>query len=109
MALAEATRPVSVREGDKLSQMPVVQAVFRAMFRAAANGDLRAGRQILDVIARAESGRAAEILRHAARYKEQYIPAFDKHEREGRPAPEIYPHPDDLLIDEQTGDVTIDQ
>src|SRR5580692_2548138 len=54
MALAEATRPIKVREGDKVSEMPAVQAVFRAMFRAAAQGDVRAGRQILDVIARAE-------------------------------------------------------
>jgi hypothetical protein len=111
MALEEATRPVTVREGDKIAEIPAMQAVFRMMFRAAAQGDTRAGRQILDVIARAESGRAAfasDILRHTAGYKERYLPIFEKHEREGLAPPEIYPHPDDLIIDEETGDVTID-
>jgi hypothetical protein len=111
MALDEATRPVTVREGDKVSEIPAMQAVFRTMFRAAAQGDTKAGRQILDVIARAESGRAglaSEILQHAVRYKEHYLPVFEKHEREGLAPPDIYPHPDDLVIDETTGEVTID-
>jgi hypothetical protein len=88
-----------------------MQAVFRTMFRAAAQGDTKAGRQILDVIARAESGRAglaSKILQHAVRYKQHYLPVFEKHEREG-PRPVGYlPHPDDLVIDETTGEVTID-
>ena len=111
MALDEATRPVTVREGDKVSEIPAMQAVFRTMFRAAAQGDTKAGRQILEVIARAESGRAgkaSEILQHAVRYKERYLPVFEKHEREGLDPPEIYPHPDDFIIDENTGEVTID-
>jgi hypothetical protein len=111
MALDEATRLVTVREGDKVSEMPAMQAVFRTMFRAAAQGDTKAGRQILDVIARAESGRAgmaSEILQQAVRYKEHYLPVFEKHEREGLDPPEIYPHPDDLMIDDKTGEVTID-
>ena len=72
MALDEATRPVSVREGDKVSEIPAMQALIRTMFRAAAQGDTRAGRQLLDVVARAESGRtgaALEILKHAVQYK----------------------------------------
>jgi hypothetical protein len=72
MALDEAIRPVTVREGDKVSEIPAMQALIRTMFRAAAQGDTKAGRQLLEVIARAESGRtgsALEMLQHAVQYK----------------------------------------
>ena|SRR6476469_3652638 len=48
MALDEATRPVTVREGDKVSEIPAMQALLRTMFRAAAQGDTKAGRQLLE-------------------------------------------------------------
>ena len=111
MALDEATRPVTVREGDKVSEIPAMQALFRTMFRAAAQGDIKAGRQLLEVIARAEEGRAGaalELLERAVQYKETLAPAFDLNEREGRDPPEIYPHPDDVIINEVTGEVRID-
>src|SRR4029077_14836040 len=72
MALDEAIRPVTVREGDKVSEIPAMQALIRTMFRAAAQGDTKAGRQLLEVIARAESGRtgaALEILEFWVQYK----------------------------------------
>jgi hypothetical protein len=111
MALDEAGRRVTVREGDKVSEIPAMQALLRTMFRAAAQGDTKAGRQLLEVIARAESARteAAEgILEFSAQYIEKYGPIFDKHEREGLAPPDIYPHPDDFIINETTGEVTID-
>jgi hypothetical protein len=111
MALDEATRPVTVREGDKVSEIPAMQALLRTMFRAAAQGDTKAGRQLLELITRAESGRAGtavEILQFAAQYKERYTPIFDEHEREGLNPPDIDPHPDDIIINNATGEVTID-
>ena len=62
MALDEAIRPVTVREGDKISEIPAMQALIRTMFRAAAQGDTKAGRQLLEMIARAESGRSEAAL-----------------------------------------------
>src|SRR6267378_5370806 len=94
MALDEAIRPVTVREGDKVSEIPAMQALIRTMFRAAAQGDTKAGRQLLEVIARAESGRtgaALEILEHAVQYKEKYVPIFEQHEREGLDPLDIFP------------------
>src|SRR5258706_9877910 len=111
MALDEATRPVTVREGDKVSEIPAMQALIRTMFRAAAQGDTKAGRQLLEVIARAESGRAGsalEFLEHAVKYKEKYGPIFEQREREGLDPPDIFPHPDDMIINETTGEVTIE-
>jgi hypothetical protein len=111
MALDEATRLVTVREGDKVSEIPALQALLRTMFRAAAGGDIKAGRELLNLIGRAESGRVAtatEILEFAADYKEKLHPVFEERERMGLEPPEIFPHPDDVLIDEATGAVTID-
>ena len=111
MALDEATRPVTVREGDKVSEMPAMQALLRTMFRAAAQGDTKAARQLLELIARVEGARTGtllEQLEHAVRYKEKYAPIFEKHEREGLDPPDIYPHPDDVIINEATGEVTFD-
>jgi hypothetical protein len=111
MALDEARRPVTVREGDKVSAIPAMQALFRTMFRAAAQGDTKAGRQLLEVIARAESARtekAVGLLQFSHQYIEKNAPIFEKHEREGLDPPDIYPHPDDIIINEATGEVTID-
>jgi hypothetical protein len=111
MALDEARRPVTVREGDKVSAIPAMQALFRTMFRAAAQGDTKAGRQLLEVIARAESARtekAVGLLQFSHQYIEKNAPIFAKHEREGLDPPDIYPHPDDIIINEATGEVTID-
>src|SRR6516164_485378 len=111
MALDEAGRRVTVREGDKVAEIPAMQALLRTMFRAAAQGDAKAGRQLLEVIARAESARtekALGLLQFSHQYIEKYAPIFGKHEREGLDPPDIYPHPDDFIIDEATGEVTID-
>jgi uncharacterized protein DUF5681 len=111
MALDEAGRPVTVREGESVSEIPAMQALLRTMFRAAAQGDTKAGRQLLEVIARAESARtekALGVLQFSHQYKEVHAPIFEKHEREGLDPPDIYPHPDDVIINEATGEVTID-
>jgi hypothetical protein len=81
------------------------------MFRAAAQGDTKAGRQLLEVIARAESARtetAVGLLQFSHQHKEKYAPIFEKHEREGLDPPDIYPHPDDIIINEATGEVALD-
>ena len=111
MALDEAGRPVAVREGDKVSEIPAMRALLRTMYRAAAQGDTKAGRQLLELIARAESARtenALGLLQYSAQYKEKYAPIFDKHAHEGLDPPDIYPHPDDVDINDATGEVTID-
>jgi len=111
MVLEEATRPVTVKEGDKVSELPAMQAVLRTMFRAAAKGDIKAARQLTDLTSAAESGRARtalETLEYALQYKEANGPIFEQREREGLPPPDIFPHPDDFIFDETTGEFTID-
>ena len=53
-------------------------------------------------------GLRCENLEQAVRYKETYGPIFERYEREGLDPLDIFPHPDDVIIDETTGEVTID-
>jgi hypothetical protein len=111
MAMEEATRLVTVREGDQVSEIPALQALLRTMFRASAQGDTKAGRQLLDLVSRTEATRtntAAGVLEFAAQYKERYTPIFDQHELKGDDPPDKFPHPDDVIINDETGVVTID-
>jgi len=111
MALDEATRLVTVPEGKKTSKIPAMQALIRTMFTAAAQGDTKAGRQLLDVIARVESARTAdaqEFVGYMAWYKEHHGAILEECQRKGEDPPDIYPHPDDIIIDQATGTVTID-
>lgn len=111
MVLAEANRLIEVREGKTVSKIPAIQAVLRKLVIAAAEGDLKAAGKVLDVVMRTESGRATaaqEFLAEAGRYKEKHRPAIEQAEREGSDPPDIYPHPDDVLINKHTGEVTVD-
>ena len=111
VALDEATRLVTVQVGDKVSEITAMQALVRTLFKAAAQGDIRAARQLLELIGQAEIGRtraALDALEQAVRYKEKYGPIFQERERQGEEPLDIYPHPDDIIIDQDSGEVTID-
>ena len=56
----------------------------------------------------ARSEKAVGLLQFSHQYIEKHAPIFEKHEREGLSPPDIYPHPDDFIINEATGEVTID-
>src|SRR6185437_12304914 len=111
LVMEEAARPITVRERGQSSEMPALQALLRSMFMASAQGDTRVGRQLLDLISRAEATRtktAIDTLQGAKRYKEKFTPIFDQHARARLNPPNIHPHPDDVLINEARGEVTID-
>jgi hypothetical protein len=110
IALEESARPIAVREGDKTLTMPAVRALIRSMYRTAAQGDAKIQRQLLEMIARAETARVAlarDVLQLAIEHKKQYGDLFYQRERDGFKPPEIYPHPDDIEINEHSGEVTI--
>jgi Family of unknown function (DUF5681) len=111
IALTEAMRVIAVREGDKITKMPAIQALLRSMFRSATQGDAKAQRQLLEIVAQKESARVdytREVLEGAFRYKQEIGAIFARHERDGLPPPDIYPHPDDIIIKEKTGAVLFD-
>jgi hypothetical protein len=111
MALEEAMRPITVREGGEVFEIPAFQALLRVMFRDAGGGDNKVQRLLVELTMQAESGRAnaaLKLLEDAAYLKEKHIALFEKHKREGREPPDIYPDPDDIVFDVVTGEVTID-
>ena len=111
MALEEATRMVTVREGNTVTQIPAIQALFRVMFRAAADGDTKTARQLLELVSRVEIARAdcaVELLQFASQYQQEKVALFEMHERMGQPPPDIFPHPYDVIINSENGEVTID-
>ena len=50
LALKEAYRPVKVKEGDKVMNMPAIQAVLRSQVALAAKGNGPAQRALIEVI-----------------------------------------------------------
>lgn len=50
LALKEAYRAVTVKEGDKVKKMPAVQAILRGQMAAAAKGNGRSQRDFLDMV-----------------------------------------------------------
>jgi hypothetical protein len=109
--LEEATRPITVREGGRVEQVPAIQAVMRSMFRSAAQGDTKSQRQLLELITRVEADRAIAARDDAAwllKYQAQALEQMADYERKGLDPPQLYPHPDDIDFDFGTGEVTID-
>jgi hypothetical protein len=110
IALEEAVRPITVREGDRVEQVPAIQAVIRSMFRSAGHGDTKSQRQLLELTTRAEADRAIAARDNAAwliEYQAWALKQMADHERRGVDPPQLYPHPDDIDFDFGTGEVTI--
>ena len=110
IAIEEAYRLITVREGDRIEKIPVIQAILRKVAVNAANGNTRAQRIYLDLVMGAEADRsaaAAELLRAAVEGKEYWAGVFAEYDRRGIDRPDPTPHPDDVVIDYKTGEVQI--
>jgi hypothetical protein len=110
IAIEEAYRLITVREGDRIEKIPVIQAILRKVAVNAANGNTRAQRIYLDLVIGAEADRsaaAAELLRAAVEGKEYWASIFAEYDRRGIDRPEPIPHPDDVVINYKTGEVQI--
>jgi hypothetical protein len=110
IAIKEAYRLITVREGDRSERVPVIQAILRKVAVNAANGNTRAQRIYLDLVIGAEADRsaaAAELLRAAVEGKEYWANIFAEYDRRGIERPDPVPHPDDVVIDYETGEVRI--
>jgi hypothetical protein len=107
----EVYRPITVREGDRTERIPIIQAIIRKVAVAAANGNGRALQQILNRVDMAEAARRAgtmEMLKVALEYKERWNSILAERARDGTTGPEPVPHPDDIIIDYETGEVRIE-
>lgn len=106
----EAYRPVMVREGEEVIELPAIQAVFRAMGVSAITGNRFVQKTLADMVARMEAEHHAsrmELFGKALDYKQSWDEEIGRCRKAGLPAPDPVPHPDDIVLDPNTGEVQI--
>lgn len=106
MLLAEAYRPVVLREGDSLIELPAIQAVFRAMGVAAVKGNRFAQRTLAQLVQSVEKEHFQaqyDLMESFTEYKLKWNQEIERCKKLGLPAPEPLPHPDDVLVDYRNG------
>jgi hypothetical protein len=110
LIIDEAYREVALRDGDNVVKLPVMQAVIRQLALAAAKGQPRSQRMLADLVRWVEGDRRElklEYLKTMIEYKSVWEQELERRQRLGLTGPEPLPHPDDILIDFSTGEVTI--
>lgn len=110
MILEEAYRTVSVREGDRIIELPAIQAVLRAIGVAAMKGNRFAQKTLTQIVQQVEQEHraiAVDSLETWLKYKLQWSPEFERCKRQGLPEPTQLPHPDDIILDFRTGATNI--
>jgi hypothetical protein len=106
MILEEAYRSVQVREGDKLCEIPTIQAVVRSLAVAAMKGNRLSQKTLTETVQREEA--AERALRDAnfdgARdYIARARAEIEEAKRLGLPEPLLLPHPDDVVLHVRSG------
>lgn len=107
----EAYRPVIIREGERVIELPAIQAVFRAMGLSALKGNRFAQRTLTEMVTRLEAedyNARMELFGNSVEYKHSWDQEIARCERNGLPVPAPIPHPDDIILDPATGDVRFD-
>lgn len=106
----EAYRPVTVREGDQIIELPAIQAVFRAMGVSAMKGNRFAQKTLAEMVAKMEAEQQRirlEAFETAFEYKLAWEREIARCRQHGLPDPEPLPHPDDVMLDPVTVQVRV--
>ena len=102
MLLEEAYRTVTIREGEKIVELPVIKAVFRSLGVAAMKGNRLAQATMAELVRGIEEEDRQLRSSHfetACEYKIGWQEAFDCARERGLPEPAPLPHPDDVILD----------
>jgi len=102
MLLEEAYRTVSLREGERVVELPVIQAVFRSMGVSAMKGNRLAQATIAQLVRGIEEEDRQLRSGHfaaACEYKWEWEQAIEHARTHGLPEPTPLPHPDDVVVD----------
>lgn len=108
MLLEEAYRTITVREGDKIVELPVIKAVFRALGVSAMKGNRLAQAAMAELVRGIEEDDRKLRVDHfsaAAEYKWGWEQAIEQARRLGEPEPAPLPHPDDIIVDVRRAEV----
>jgi Family of unknown function (DUF5681) len=110
LVLEEAYRPIQIRDGDQLVELPVMQAVLRSVALQAAKGQQRAQRMLIDVLGVVEGERRKDrekLFGLVVDYKQFHEKEIALARRFGVPEPSPLPHPDSLIVDPFGGSVIL--
>lgn len=110
IVLQEAYRKIPVSEAGRIIKMPAIEAIVRTMAIKGAKGDHRSQRLFAEMLWEIEGAQQKEhldMLMTAVGYKELAQQEITRREQRGLPPPLILPHPDDVLIDWETGAVKV--
>lgn len=104
--LKSAGKTVRMREGDKTTEVPMQEALVKALYASALKGNARSLGLAIDLNRTADVVRARDI-QHDNEFWEHYKSIMSARLAEtaerGEPIPLILPHPDDVIIDYQSG------
>mgnify|MGYP006898271337 CR=1 FL=1 len=110
LLIQEAYRPVTIREGDRVIELPAIQAVFRSMGVAAMKGNRFAQRTLAELVQNVEEQdrkTRAEYVDTAIKYKTDWEETIEWAREKGIKEPTPLPHPDDVVIDLRTATVHV--
>ena len=108
--IEEAYRTINVNDGDRKVTIPMVQAIIRSLALTAVKGQQRAQRLFTELLAMTEGANKRlhdEWLETAIEYKVSWERELARRAASRRNRTEPLPHPDDIIIDMNTGLVRI--
>ncbi len=106
----EAYRDITINEGDKRLTIPMAQAVVRAIGVNAIRGNPRSQRLFNEMLTHTEEAKKREhdeLLQTMIEYKTSWERELAQRKANGVTGPEPLPHPDDIIIDMNSGEVVI--
>ncbi len=106
----EAYRKITVGDGDREVEMPLVQAAVRRLGLNALKGQLGALRKLLELLLSVEGEDKVMTdakFQVALAYKTQWEHELERRKRCGEVGREPVPHPDNIVIDLEAGTVEI--
>lgn len=106
----EAYRVIPLQENGKSIELPISQAVLRSLAMSAIKGNRLAQKYWIEKLERMEDdGLKRKVERYvrleALKYQGKKILA--EHERQNLPPPELFPHPDDIVLKPETGEAFV--
>jgi hypothetical protein len=110
IVIEEAYRTIKINEADKHVSVPMAQAIVRSLAVNAVKGNQRAQRLFTELLASVESANKRlhdEWLQTAIDYKVDWERELERRKTLGIVGPEPLPHPDDIVIDVNTGTVRV--
>lgn len=108
LILEEAYRTVTIREGDRVIELPAIQAAIRSLAISAMKGSRLSQKALAEIVRDVEQRRKTEhveMLENAFEYKQKWTAELQRRKALGIDEPDPVPHPEDVIINPRTGHV----